>query len=174
MRFKSQLLTEAEKEQIHTETLEILKKTGAKFHSEKALKLLESNGARVDWDKKIAHISREMVEQALKTSPSSFVLGARNPQYDYQMPSPISRFSLDGTGSFAQDFYTGEHRYGTVKDNELGLRVFPNMDMGVMAWPPCSAEDTPAYTRPLHEWAALMRFCSKHGEHESHHGRQAP
>jgi trimethylamine--corrinoid protein Co-methyltransferase len=174
MHFKSQLLTETEKEQIHNETLEILKKTGAKFHSQKALKLLESNGARVDWDKKIAYISPEMVEQALKTSPSSFVLGARNPQYDYQVPSPVSRFSLDGTGSFAQDFYTGEHRYGTVKDNELGLRVFQNMDMGVMAWPPCSAEDTPAYARPLHEWAALMRFCSKHGEHEIHNVRQAP
>ena len=86
MRFKSQLLTESEKEQLHTEALQILKKTGAKFHSEKALKLLESNGARVDWDKKIAHIFPEMVEQALKTTPSSFVLGARNPQYDYQMP----------------------------------------------------------------------------------------
>jgi trimethylamine--corrinoid protein Co-methyltransferase len=48
------------------------------------------------------------------------------------------------------------------------------MDMGVMAWPPCSAEDTPAYARPLHEWAALMRFCSKHGEHEIHNVRQAP
>jgi trimethylamine--corrinoid protein Co-methyltransferase len=174
MRFKSQLLTESEKEQIHNETLEILKKTGAKFHSQKALKLLESNGAQINWDKKIAYISTEMVEQALKTSPSSFVLGARNPKYDYQVPSPISRFSLDGTGSFAQDFYTGEHRYGTAKDNELGLRVFQNMDMGVMAWPPCSAEDTPAYARPLHEWAALMRFCSKHGEHEIHNVRQAP
>jgi trimethylamine--corrinoid protein Co-methyltransferase len=174
MRFKSQLLTESEKEQIHNETLEILKKTGAKFHSQKALKLLEANGAQINWDKKIAYISTEMVEQALRTSPSSFVLGARNPKYDYQVPSYMSRFSLDGTGSFAQDFYTGEHRYGRVKDNELGLRVFQNMDMGVMAWPPCSAEDTPAYARPLHEWAALMRFCSKHGEHEIHNVRQAP
>jgi trimethylamine--corrinoid protein Co-methyltransferase len=174
MRFKSQLLTESEKEQIHNETLEILKKTGAKFHSQKVLKLLESNGAQINWDKKLAYIFPEMIEQALKTSPSSFMLGARNPKYDYQMPSPIPRFSLDGTGSFAQDFYTSEHRYGTAKDNELGLRVFQNMDMGVMAWPPCSAEDTPAYARPLHEWATLMRFCSKHGEHEIHNVRQAP
>jgi len=174
MHFKSQLLTDSEKEQIHHETLQILNKTGAKFHSTKALKLLESGGARVDWEKKIAAIPPEMVEQALNTSPSSFVLGARNPQHDYQMPSSVSRFSLDGTGSFARDFYTGEHRYGTARDNELGLRVFQNMDMGVMAWPPVSAEDKPAYSRPLHEWAALMKFCSKHGEHEIHNIRQAP
>ncbi len=174
MRFKSQLLTDSEKEQIHNETLQILQKTGAKFHSEKALKLLESNGARIDWNKKTAHISPELVEHAIKTTPSSFVLGARNPQYDYPMPSSVSRFCLDGTGSFAQDFYTGEHRYGTAKDNENGLRVFQTMDMGVMAWPPVSAEDKPAYSRPLHEWAALMKFCSKHGEHELHTVRQTP
>lgn len=174
MRFQSQLLSDSEKEQIHKEALNILQNTGAKFHSEKALKLLQSNGARVDWDKKIAYIPSELVEQAIKTTPSSFVLGARNPQFDYPMPSPVSRFCLDGTGSFAQDFYTGEHRYGTVKDNEHGLRVFQTMDMGVMAWPPVSAEDMPAYSRPLHEWAALMKFCSKHGEHELHTVAQAP
>ena len=110
MYFKSQVLTDSEKEQIHNETLQILKKTGVKFHSNKALKLLESNGAVVDREKKIAYIPSEMVDQAIKTSPSSFVLGARNPIYDYQIPSPVSRFALDGTGSFAQDFYTGEHR----------------------------------------------------------------
>lgn len=174
MYFKSQVLTDSEKEQIHNETLQILKKTGVKFHSNKALKLLESNGAVVDREKKIAYIPSEMVDQAIKTSPSSFVLGARNPIYDYQIPSPVSRFALDGTGSFAQDFYTGEHRYGTAKDSELGLRVFQNMDMGVMAWPPVSAEDKPASSRPLHEWAALMKFCSKHGEHEIHNIGQAP
>ena len=165
MRFQSQLLSDSEKEQIHKEALNILQNTGAKFHSQKALKLLESNGARIDWDKKIAYIPSELVEQALKTTPSSFVLGARNPKFDYPMPSPVSRFCLDGTGSFAQDFYTGEHRYGTIKDNENGLRIFQTMDMGVMARPPVSAEDKPAYSSPLHEWAAMMKFCSKHGEH---------
>lgn len=174
MRFHSQLLTDSEKEQIHQEALKILQETGAKFHSEKALKLLESHGARIDWDKRIAYIPSELVDQAIKTTPSSFVLGARNPQYDYPVPSPITRFCLDGTGSFAQDFYTGEHRYGTVQDNINGLRVFQQMDMGVMAWPPVSAEDKPAYSRPLHEWAAMMRYCSKHGEHEIHNVRQAP
>ena len=174
MNFKSQVLTDSEKEQVHTETLQILEKTGAKFHSEKVLKLLESNGARVDHEKKIAYLPAELIQQALKTSPSSFVLGARNPEFNYSMPSPVTRFSLDGTGSFALDFYTGEHRYGTAADNEKGLRVFQAMDMGVMAWPPVSAEDKPARSRPLHEWRSLVAYCSKHGEHEIHNIEQAP
>jgi trimethylamine--corrinoid protein Co-methyltransferase len=174
MRFSSQLLTAAEKEQVHKETLRILGEAGVRYHSKQALKLLEKNGARVDWDKDIAHIPPELVEQALKTCPKSFTLGARNPKFDYPLPSPVSRYALDGTAAFAQDFYTGEHRYGTAKDNENGLRVFQAMDMGIMTWAPVSAEDKPAHSRPLHEWHSLMKFSSKHANHELHTVEQAP
>jgi len=174
MRFHSQVLTDSEKEQVHNETLRILEEAGVRFHSKKALKLLESSGARVDWDKNIAHIPFELAGQALKTAPKSFTLGARNPQYNYPMPSPVSRYALDGTAAFAQDFYTGEHRYGTAKDNEKGLRVFQAMDMGVMTWAPVSAEDKPAHSRPLHEWYSLVKFSSKHANHELHTVEQAP
>ena len=174
MRFHSQLLSDSEKEQIHKETLQILGEAGVRYHSEKALKLLGSNGARIDWDKHIAYIPSELVDHALKTAPKSFTLGARNPQHDYPLPSPVSRYSLDGTAAFAQDFYTGEHRYGTDKDNENAFRIFQAMDMGVMAWPPVSAEDRPAHSRPLHEWFTMMKFCSKHGQHELHTVNQVP
>jgi trimethylamine--corrinoid protein Co-methyltransferase len=174
MRFQSQVLSDSEKEMVHQETLRILFEAGILFHSQKALKLLETNGAPVDWEKKIAHIPGEIVEQALQTSPNSFVLGARNPAYDYPLPSPVSRYALDGTGSFAQDFHTRESRYGTDNDSVLALRIFQAMDMGVMAWAPVAAEDKPAPTRPLHEWATLMKNCSKHGQHEVHNIEQVP
>jgi trimethylamine:corrinoid methyltransferase-like protein len=101
MRFQSQLLSESEKEKVHQETLRILFEAGVLFHSPGPLKLLESNGARVDWEKKIAHIPAEIVDQALQTSPKSFVLGARNQAHDYPLPSQVSRYALDGTGAFA-------------------------------------------------------------------------
>jgi trimethylamine--corrinoid protein Co-methyltransferase len=174
MRFQCQILAESEKEQIHIETLRILEAAGVRFYSDKALRILESHGARVDYEKKLAFIPRELVEQALASSPSSLTLGARNPQYDYPMPSSVTRYAMDGTGAFMQDFQTGEHRYGTQADNEIALRIFQAMDMGVMAWAPVASEDKPAYSRPLHEWAAMMKFCSKHGQHEIHTIAQAP
>jgi len=174
MRFQSQLLSEEEKEQVHQETLRILDEAGILYHSETALKFLESNGARVDWETKIARIPKEIVEQAIRTSPKSLVLGARNPAHDYPLPSPVSRYALDGTAAFAQDFHTGERRYGTAKDNENGLRIFQAMDMGVMAWAPVSAEDKPADTRPLHEFFSIFKNTSKHGQHEVHFVEQVP
>lgn len=174
MRFSSQLLTESEKEQVHKETLRILDEAGVRYHSKQALKLLEKNGAEIDWNENIAYIPPALVEQALATCPKSFTLGARNPKFDYPLPSPVSRYALDGTAAFAQDFYTGEHRYGTAKDNENGLRVFQAMDMGIMTWAPVSAEDKPAHSRPLHEWYCLTKFSSKHANHELHTIEQAP
>lgn len=174
MKFTSQLLSSSEKERIHEDSVKILEITGVRFHSDAALKLLEKAGARVEHDDKIAHIPPALVEQALDTTPGNFTLGARNPQYNHPLPSPLPRYGMDGTGAFARDFESGEHRYGTDRDNELGLRIFQAMDMGVLAWAPVSASDKPAQARPLHEWASMIRFCSKHGQHEMHTAGQAP
>jgi trimethylamine---corrinoid protein Co-methyltransferase len=172
MKFQSQILSEAEKELVHSETLRILWEAGVKYHSQKALGLLKANGARVEREKKIAHIPQELVEQTLATAPKSFVLGARNPTHNYPLPSPISRYAMDGTAAFAQDFWTGQRRYGCDKDNELAMRVFQKMDMGVMAWAPVSAEDRLAQSRPLYEWFSMLKYCSKHGQHELHRAEQ--
>ena len=173
MRFQSQLLSDPEKEKIHKETLRILWEAGVRFHSQKALQLLESGGAHVDHETKIAYIPEELVAQALDTTPKSFILGARNPDHDYPLPSSISRYALDGTAAFARDFHTGQRRYGTDKDNELAMRVFQHMDMGVMAWPAVAAEDQPARSRPLYEWFSMLKYSSKHGQHELHTPEQA-
>ena len=173
MQFQSQILSGAEKEHIHVETLRILWEAGVKFYSQKALRLLETNGARVDYETKIAYIPKELVEQSLATSPKSFVLGARNPAYNYPLPSPVSRYAMDGTAAFAQDFQTGKRRYGTDKDDELAMRIFQHMDMGIMAWPAVAAEDKPSHSRPLYEWFTTSEYCSKHVQHELHTVEQA-
>ena len=151
-----------------------MKKVGVKFNGQKALPLLKKNGAKVDWDARIACFPRGLVEEALRVAPKTFVLGARNPAYNYPLPSPVSHYALDGTSAFALDFETGEKRYGTLKDIENSLRIFQQMDMGVMAWSPTVASGAPAHSRVLHEFIGIMKYCSKHGQHEVHHPRQIP
>jgi trimethylamine--corrinoid protein Co-methyltransferase len=174
MKFTGQFLTEEEKKRVHEETLGILANVGVKFNGQKALPLLEKNGARVDWDAKIARFPAELVEEALSAAPKAFVLGARNPAYNYPLPSPVTHYALDGTSAFALDFETGEKRYGTMKDIENSLRIFQQMDMGVMTWSPTVVSEAPAYSRVLHEFIGIMKYCSKHGQHEVHHPRQIP
>jgi trimethylamine--corrinoid protein Co-methyltransferase len=174
MKFTAQFLSEDEQFRIHQETLHILENVGVKFHGEKALPLLEKNGAKVDWDTRIARFPKEIVEEALRMAPKSFVLGARNPIYDYALPSQMTRYCIDGTAAFILDSETGQKRYGTSLDIEKSLRIFQIMDMGVMAWAPTVASDAPAHSRVLHEFFGIMKSSSKHGQHEVHHSGQIP
>jgi trimethylamine--corrinoid protein Co-methyltransferase len=174
MRYGATFLDDGEQMRVHEASLRILAEAGVRFHGERALPLLADAGAHVDPEAGIARIPRELVEATLATAPRSFVLGARNPAHDYALPSPLTRYCLDGTAAFAIDFETGERRYGTRRDTELGLRVFQAADLGVMAWAPVTASDAPAGTRALHEFVGMVRASAKHGQHELHTREQVP
>ncbi|MCX8063222.1 MAG: trimethylamine methyltransferase family protein, partial [Anaerolineales bacterium] len=174
MRLSTQILNIEEQQRIHQQSLRILAEVGVRFHGERALPLLRANGAKVDEDRGIAYLPIEMVEQALQTAPKSFVLGARNPLYNFPLPSLQSRYAMDGTGSFMMDFYTGERRYGIARDIADAMRVFQYADLGVMAWPPVCASDAPAHSRPLHEFFTMIQYTSKHAQHELHTVKQVP
>ncbi len=174
MQFRAQILSTEEQSRIHEQSLRILESVGLRFHGHKALPILRRYGAQVDEESKIVKIPRALVEQALAAAPKSVMLGARNPRYNHPLPSTEPRYCMDGTAAFAQDFETGERRYGTRKDIENGMRIFQELDLGVMAWPPVTASDAPAGSRALHEFLTMAQFCSKHGQHELHTSRQVP
>jgi trimethylamine---corrinoid protein Co-methyltransferase len=174
MKFTAQVLSPEEQARVHEESLRILSEVGVKFFGKKAIPILKKNGAKVDEEGKIARIPAEMVSEAVRQCPRSFVLGARNPTHNYPVPSPVTRYCIDGTAAFVSDYGTGERRYGTTKDIEQSLRIFQQMDLGIMAWAPTTASDAPAHSRALHEFFTMMRYSSKHGEHEVHFSNQVP
>jgi trimethylamine--corrinoid protein Co-methyltransferase len=174
MRLSAQLLSEDEQDRIHTMSIRILEEVGIRFHGDQAPKILRENGIKIDSEDKIAKIPREYVQQTLNTAPKSFILGARNPAYNFSLPTAHTRYGIDGTAAFALDFQTGVRRYGTSKDIENAMQIFQRMDMGVMAWAPTCAADMPADIRALYEFLHMARYCSKHGQHELHRLEQAP
>jgi len=174
MRYEARFLSEDDQVRVHEESLRILAEVGVRFHGDRALPLLEGGGAVVDRDSRIARIPPELLQAALATTPTTFVLGARNAAHDYPLPSPVTRYAIDGTAAFVHDFETGERRYGTRRDSFDALRVFQQADMGVMAWAPTTASDAPSHSRALHEFFTMARASSKHGQHELHTVAQVP
>ena len=120
---QAQFLSEEEQQIIHNESIRILEEVGALFHSKKALNILEKNGARVDQESNIAKIPAEMVQEALKTAPKSFICGARVPDKDIVLPSTLTGYVLDNGGIFTRDFRTGERRKANEQDHYEFLRV---------------------------------------------------
>jgi len=171
---KYRYLSEGNREKVHLESLRILAEVGVRFHSKVALRHLEQAGARIDYQNSLAHIDQSLVDQALKTVPKSFTLGARNSDFNFRMPSPYTAYTLDGTATFALDFESDQKRYGTIKDIELGSRLFESLELGLVCWPPVIASDAPKSSRVLYEFLTALKYSSKHVQHELHRPEEVP
>jgi trimethylamine--corrinoid protein Co-methyltransferase len=62
---------------IHAHSLEILKTTGIRFHSEKALAVFKKHRFRVDGS--MVYFEEKDIQGALETVPAAFTIKARNP-----------------------------------------------------------------------------------------------
>ena len=74
------VLSDSQVETIHKRTLEVLSEVGCKFESQRALKLLKENGCRVDFEQHIAYFPPDLVENSIRSCPSSFLLRSRDPK----------------------------------------------------------------------------------------------
>jgi trimethylamine---corrinoid protein Co-methyltransferase len=146
---------------------------GVKFYSEKALNLLKNNGAKIDAESGIAKIPEEMVTAALKAAPKSFVLGARNPEYDFPMPSPYSAYNLDGGGIYCIDFKTGKRRISLYQDNIEALKVFDEMDLGTIVWT-CGTDDIPDGLSAARMSLESLKYTQKHLQEELLYPEEVP
>ena len=135
MQVQCQILSEAEKQIIHKESIRILEGVGVLFHSQKARQILERHGAKVDSETKIVCIPEELVDQALASAPKSFTLGARVPENDFTLPASKSGYVLDNGGIYIRDFKTGQRRITNFQDNIDLLRVFDEMQFAALVWP---------------------------------------
>jgi trimethylamine:corrinoid methyltransferase-like protein len=75
-------LTDDELDDIHLAALEVLEKTGLFIGSAGALDVFEGAGAEVDRVQNIVKIPPYLVEEAMRSAPSTILLAGRNPNHD--------------------------------------------------------------------------------------------
>ena len=169
---QAQFLSPEEQQIIHNESIRILEEVGALFYSKKALGILEKNGAKVDRESNIAKIPAEMVNQALKTAPRSFICGARVPDNDFALPSTFSGYVLDNGGIFTRDFKTGERRIANEQDHYELLRVFDEMKLATMVWG--TSVQTPEPYNTIRTTLTSYMHSSLHIQDELGHPAEVP
>ena len=174
MKLGLNFLSEDEKHRIHKDSIKILSQVGVKFLSDKALKILEKNGASVDYDTRIAKIPEEMVTEALKRVPKSFVLGARNPEFNFAMPSSFTSYTLDGAATFALDFNTGKRRNAITQDLIDSLRIFEEMPLAHVVWPNVMCSDMTDNYNEIRPTIVSLINSSKHIQNELHRVEEVP
>ena len=98
---------------IHENSLKLLREVGVAFHEAAAIETLRSGGVKVDGGR--AYFTEEQVMNALSEAGKSFMLYARNPEYDVHMDTEVL-YVTPGFGSAMVSDVSGGIRASTLDD----------------------------------------------------------
>ena len=122
-----EILTEEQIDFINRGTLHVLEVTGLRIEHERALKLFEKNGCKVDYDEMRVRIPPALVEECLGKCPSSFVIKARDPKDNLVIGGNVTYFK-NSCGMQTIDLDTWEPRVATRKEHYDALTVLDSLD----------------------------------------------
>ncbi len=157
------ILTEGQIEQIHGATLHVLAKTGIRFESDRALKMFEKNGCKVDWEERIVRFPPSLVEESIKMCPSQFYVKARNPENDMTWGGNRTYFQAL-SGMDIVDVDSWKTRRPTRKEYYDGIKILDALkNVSIIPWytPYFGFENVPAVMAMPEGLAARLRMSSK-------------
>jgi trimethylamine--corrinoid protein Co-methyltransferase len=123
------ILSEEQAAAIHKAVLAVLRQTGVRFESEPALKDLGKHGCQVDNEEKRVRFPEYLVEEAIRRTPSSHRVRARDPKNDIILGGDTVYFR-NFPGMQTVDLDTWEPRDPTRQEYSDLITVFdalPNM-----------------------------------------------
>ena len=152
-----------ELEQIHSATLEVLRRTGLYIGDKQAREILAGGGAIVDENTGTVKFPSYLVEDAIRWAPSKVFLAGRNPKNDFIAESNRVGFTNFGEGVFIIDPYTGQRRETTKQDVADSARLVDCLDEIDVYERAVGASDVPGESMQLHNAEAWLPNTSKHG-----------
>ena len=164
--FRLNFISEEQLDHFQEATLSVLENVGVQFPSETALDVFSQHGAYVDHKSQIVKIPRDLVFKAMACVPRTFVMGAREPDFDLHLQEGTSYFTTDGCGYETIDIETGERRASTKADVGMMARITDYLSSVAFYWPMVSAQDY-GVAAPLHELDATWNNSVKHIQSET-------
>lgn len=123
-------LSDSQRDRIHQASLEILERTGVVLEEPRALELAKGAGAQVSDDGRV-RFPASLVEWAVSVAPRGTVLCDRHGRRVMPLEGNNVFYGPGSDCPSVVDVRTGEHRQGTLRDIEEGIRVcdaLPNID----------------------------------------------
>ena len=164
--YRLQYLSREQLDRLQEATLGIMERTGVKFPSEKALKVLAEHGAQVDLKTQVVRFPRQVVLAAMGSVPRYFQVGARHPFYDFHLGDGCTYFTTDGCGVETIDLGTRERRPSCKEDVAMMARVVDYLPGIAFYWPMVSSQEH-RRSAPLHDLDAGFRNTLKHIQSET-------
>ena len=157
------VLSDEQLERIHLSALGLLWDPGVLCESTPVLDLMRQAGAAVDAHTRMVRLPAAMVEQAIRTAPSSFVLhGRADPAMDLSIEDGRVYYGMGGTSEpLTWDWKEWKPRRPTKADMVANTRVghaLPNIDFVQTL---CMSGDQPTGQIFFHDFDAIFRNTTK-------------
>jgi trimethylamine--corrinoid protein Co-methyltransferase len=158
---------------IHEGSLRLLEEIGVEFMGQAARRKFRSAGAQVDEATGLVRIPREMIGEALRTAPSSFVLTPRNPDRRVHVGENFVSFGLVAGPPNVHDC-VGGRRPGNYEDYIRLIKLAQSFDIiHFIGNQPTAPLEMPVRTRHLDCYLANLVYsdrvyhCSAIGRHRA-------
>ena len=146
-----ELLSPVEIEEIHTTSLKLLATIGVQFPSQQALSVFKSHGFNTDGN--TVYFTEKQVMEAIRLTPSSFTIHARNPKNNITVGGAEPVFAPAYGAPFLMDPLLGK-RAPTMEDyHNLSklAHTLPNQDLsGHLMVEVNDNSDRPTYLNMIH------------------------
>ncbi len=157
----TEVLSADEIESIHQASLRVLAEIGMDFLDDGARELLKAAGADVKPDSQRVRFDPAMVEERIRTAPSSFTLHATNPEHDLQIGGNWTAFGSVASAPNVADLDRGR-RIGNREDYQNLIRLCQMLNtVHFFAGYPVEPIDIHASIRHLHAIHDLLTLADK-------------
>jgi trimethylamine--corrinoid protein Co-methyltransferase len=156
-----QVLSEDQIERIYFAALDVLQKTGARFHNEEAIEIFKKSDAVVT-DTNLVRIPHHLVEQAVKSHPRKINISGRNDKNIIKLQKDEVSFGTGSDMPFAYDLETGKRRRAEYRDINRAAQLvdyLPNFDFFMSHGIVQDVPNPDTYDR--HQFLAMLESCTK-------------
>jgi trimethylamine---corrinoid protein Co-methyltransferase len=156
-----EVFSDADLDDIHRGTLEVLDRTGVFVESDEALDVLADGGCRVERDTRSVRIPPHIVEDAIRSAPSSVRLCGRVPENDVVLEGGRVGFTNFSAGIMVVDPRTDEYRTSTTQDVADLARMTDYLDAIDTYEHAVEGRDGPETTLAIRDAAIALKNTTK-------------
>ncbi len=154
------VISEDQVETLHQASLRLLEEVGVEMLDGRALDLLASRGATVDWPAQRVRIPSQLVTKAVAEAPARFTLHARNPHRSVEVGGDAMVLAPVGGPMMVEDPEKGRH-HGSYADQVQFIKLTHHSRLLDMTYRCVEALDLPPLTRHLDYLSAALRYSDK-------------
>jgi len=160
-------------DRIHNATLEVLWYEGVTIQSELALDIFHGGGCTVDKKNQKVFIPPHIVEDCIRSAPSTVLLAGRDAKNDIVLDGSRVNFCNFSKGVNVVDPYTGQVRPSTKKDEADVAVLVDYLDQYDLLDVAVEARDVDARTANLECYEAMVSNSTKHSTQSPHSVEEA-